>query len=107
MRMKAIDQNSVDIIGAAFLRASVQDKKGNIIETPQLVYITNSTEKSFEACIALGLIPKNFPSPLEAADAISSLETTHCRCPKRELPPPLPHKTPFPATEENVPKLKD
>ena len=110
MQMKAINQKSVEILGAVLLRLSSKDKEGKLFETPQLVYVTNSTDKfyiSCETCIGLGLISENFPSTGEAAEATISTEAKECSCPKHTLPPPLPTKLPFPATEENVPKLKD
>ena len=109
MQMRAINKNSVEILGAILLRISIMDN-GNLYETAQVVYITSSTDKfylSFEACIELGLISKDFPSVVEAASITSPTETRECNCPKRSLPPPLPTKLPLPATEENVPKLKE
>ena len=109
MKMKAINQGGMEILGAVLMGLSRTDKNGKVFETPQLVYVTNSTDKfylSFEACIGLGLVPEDFPSTWKTEDEAAPAEVRECNCPERTLPPPLPTTLPFPATEENVPKLK-
>ena len=101
LQMKAINRECVNILGAILLRISGPDSYGNTLETAQICYVTNDTDKFYlsrETCIGLCLISEQFPSIGEAAS--SSIETEECMCPKRTLPPPVPTKVPFPATEE-------
>ena len=122
------------ILGAAILKFSGQSNSGKRLVTCQLLYITDSTNKTFlsrEACTDLGLIPNQFPSIGEALqhpgeNAISNTHfaqqppaTTklkaplqdsgliaHCDCPKRQLPLPKPTLISFPPAEENREKLQ-
>lgn len=98
------------IIGAPFLRMSGLDNHGEPVETRQMTYVTDNSDKLFlsrEACVALGIIPDSFPSVgtctcSENMIATNSLqETQNCQCPTRHLPPPLPTTLPFAATDNN------
>ena len=54
-----------NILGAVILRLPGQSHTGKVLETRQIAYVTSDTTKLFlgwEACTALGLITKNFPS---------------------------------------------
>jgi len=111
------------ILGATILHISGKDKSGKAVVTKQMTYITDCTDKMFlskEACIALGIIPDDFPTigatqQLETPayiqhDAIhSAYSNTNpdppCDCPKCQLPPPPPTKPPLPPTEENCEQL--
>ena len=115
MKMTAANNKRIEIIGALPLRISGTSTTGEVIYTRQLVYFTPATDKLFlskNACTALGLISKNFPSigeSLEVKDNVSNPEsaiTRKCHCPKRTMPPPPPKTLPFLPTEENVPKLR-
>ena len=118
--MHAANNNGITILGAVILRFSGQSHSGKILETRQMVYVTSDTDKLFlsrEACTALGLITKHFPSVGEMtkedkaaglsqhATAIAApLEHPQhapCGCPRRRKPPPTPTELPFPATEDN------
>ena len=110
MKMKAINQGGVEILGAVLLRLSLTDKDGKVFETPQLVYVTNSTDKfylSFEACIGLGLVPEDFPRTWKTEDEAAPVEVRECNCHERTLPPSLPSTLPFPATEKKCSKDKE
>ena len=64
MKMKPANNKDNNILGAAILRYTGKDKKGNLMETKQLTYVTDNTEKVFlnmEACISLGIITDSFP----------------------------------------------
>ena len=90
-----------------------KNSTGEMLETRQLVYITDSSDKLFlsrEACSALGIITDSFPRIGETTTDIdvstnlvgsNVIQNTICECPKRELPPPMPTTLPFPATEEH------
>jgi hypothetical protein len=126
MQMHAANNKGINILGAVILRLSGKDPSGNPVETRQIVYVTDNSNKFFmsrEACVALGMITKNFPTIGEVAgssnDAANATEDTvsracskngtniECKCPRRTLPPPIPSKLPYPATEENRGKLEE
>lgn len=117
MKMHTATYGGIKILGATVLRLTGKDEAGNAIETRQMTYITNSTDKLFlskEACISLGIIPETFPSvraqhPTSHADSTTSqgAPVADCGCLKRQPPPPPPTELPFPATEENKGRLKD
>ena len=125
MKMHAANRRGITILGAAILRLSGKDMMGNVVETQQITYVTDSSDKLFisrEACIALGMITENFPTIGEVAspqtETAATLEddqapmsggsglAVNCDCPRRQLPPPLPTKPPFPVTEENRDKMQ-
>jgi hypothetical protein len=97
LQMKAINHESVHIIGAVLLRISGQDSHGHHLETAQVCYVTPETDKFFlsrEACVGLGLISDQFPHIGEIAEATKAASnavhdeyTEDCTCPKRTLPP--------------------
>lgn len=115
MKMKAANSKGISILGALPLRFTGMSPSGRTHTTRQLVYFTDSTNRLFlskQACTALGIISNNFPTigeTLEASDTSVSPESgiiQTCNCPKRELPPPLPTRLPYPATEENRENLE-
>lgn len=106
MKMHAANNKDIRILGAAILRFSGRDKDQNRLETRQVVYVTDSSDKMFlsrEACVALGMLSKTFPTIGETHHAHTIGISTTCDCPKRQLPPPPPTKQPFPATESGKP----
>jgi len=61
MKMHAANNNGITILGAVILRIFGKDQSGNLVETHQITYMTDASDKLFlskEACIALG----NFPT---------------------------------------------
>ena len=65
MKMHAANNKDIRILGAAILRFSGRDKDQNRLETRQVVYVTDSSDKMFlsrEACVALGMLSKTFPT---------------------------------------------
>ena len=119
MKMHTAVNMGIRILGATVLRISGKDYKGNAIETRQITYITDDSEKIFisrEACVALGIVPASFPAIGGAFDSnqtaviegeIDGLSlTSSCNHPRRQQRPPIPTKLPFPATEENHPRLR-
>ena len=121
MRMHAANNDNINILGAAILGFSGQDGSGNVVETRQLVYVTDTSSRLFlskEACIALRMITDRFPTVGEVppdqhpaditvithcntvSDA-SPRPSTDCNCPKRTLPTSRPTGPPVPAIEEN------
>ena len=123
MKMHAANNRNINILGAVILRLSGKDKHGHILETRQITYVTDNTDKMFisrEACIQLGLIAENFPTIGEADNNCKSDIVTHisshnsvstipkeCDCPKRTLPPPIPKNLPYHPLEKNKMKLKE
>ena len=122
MQMHAANNQGINILGAMILRLTGQNKHGDPIETRQLTYVTDNSNKFFiskEACIALGIVSKKFPDIGEATDAVESKGedpdnpstgpalANPCHCPKRQLPPQRPQQLPFPATSANRGKLKE
>ena len=122
MKMHAANNNAINIIGAVVLRFCGQSASGNSLETRQLTYITDSSDKLFlsrEACVALGMISPKFPRIGEAltvqeSDSVDSgpnpdvpHDVAPCGCPKRSPPPTPPSELPYPATVDNREKLQD
>ena len=128
MKMHAANSRGIKILGAIIAQLSAKTKNGERVTTKQIIYITDDSKKLFlsqEACIALQIIPNNFPAIGEAKPHPKSLTvnatinrsetqvhnqtglTSPCECPRRQLPPTPPRKLPFPATEANKSKLKD
>lgn len=117
MHMYAANNHGIKILGAVILRLSGPSRSGKILETRQVTYVTNDSNKFFlsrEACTELGLITESFPTVGEAAANLqashpltsSAQTTTPCHCPKRQPPPPKPAQPPFPATEANRERLE-
>ena len=120
MKMNAADEKGINILGAAILRFSGIGKPGHSLETRQITYITDCSDRIFlsrDACIQLGMISEAFPTvgeilqncaiqPQKDPGAYSNGTTAPCGCPTRAPPPPLPLKLPFPATEANRGKLQ-
>jgi len=113
MRMHGANNDGIRILGALLLRISCINSTGQTVATKQMTYVTDSSDKLFlsrEACTTLGIIPDNFPCA--HASAFCNTDSAHepsvapCGCPTRQLPPPPPASLPFPATEENRPKLQ-
>lgn len=107
LRMHVANNNGIKILGAIVLRFSGQSHSGKILETLQIVYVTSDTDKLFlsrEACTALGMVTKNFPSvgEMNKEDKAAGI-TQHapCDCPPSQKPPPKPTELPFPATENH------
>ena len=64
MRMHAANNNNIKILGAAIIRFSGRSESGQVLETRQITYVTDSSDKIFlsrEACEELGMITPNFP----------------------------------------------
>ena len=124
--MHAANNRGIKILGAVAITYTGESKSGLTLNTRQITYVTDSTDKVFlsrDACVELGMISKNFP-------AIGEMYTTHaspvmsssvsdkntapsgdskyapCGCLKREAPPPSPTKLSFHATEENRKRLE-
>ena len=120
MKMHAANEKGIHIIGAVILRFMGNSANGESRETRQITYITNNSDKLFlsrEACIALGMISKTFPSigEIKQVCSVTATLTAHindadnggeCSCPLRQMPPNKPTRLPFPATEANRLKLE-
>ena len=128
MQMHAANNAAISIIGAAILRYSGMTKDGELLETRQVTYITDSSDKLFlsrEACVALGMISHRFPQIGESAqintDTSSDPVSEHegavdppatrpnlapCGCPTRTPVPPPPEQLPYAATDDNREKLQ-
>ena len=107
LKMHAANNKGIRILGAVVLRISGKDNDGNKVETRQVTYVTDSTDKFFlsrDACIELGMISTTFPSVGEmerSTDTLSSIHENHaesdssltsdCDCPRRETPHHYPH----------------
>jgi hypothetical protein len=121
-KMNVVNKNAIEIIGAVLLRLPGFDNDGYPLETAQVCYVTPDTDNMYlsrEACVDLGLISPSFPLFGESCTDSSAVVDTSpcnndtvgdnnekCTCPPHSLPPPMPENLPFPATEENVGRLK-
>ena len=118
MEMHTATNGGIPILGAIPLRISGKDPLGHVVESRQLTYITDTSDKLFlskEACIDLGIISDSFPTlgmtqgthqPDTAATLHEASDATACTCPRRQKPPPPPTELPFPATAVNRMKLQ-
>ena len=124
MKMTAANKSGIRIAGALALRISGTSPSGDTLETRQMVYFTDSSDRLFlskQACVSLGMISSQFPTigeavksscPNNAASVTqpllspASCLTPSCDCPRRQMPPAPPTSLPFPATEENREKLE-
>ena len=124
--MHAAINKGITILGATIFRISGKDDQGRHVVTRQMTYVTDNSDKLFisrEACIALGMISDSFPTIGKINDMQQTISTeipqnmpnkvgsvndlaTTCNCPKRKIPPQLPTKLPYPASEANLTKLK-
>ena len=114
--LRTVNNGDIKILGATILRISGTDSQGKILETRQMTYIKDSSDKLFrskEACIALEMILHTFPSMGVATSphttqhaVLHEDQTKTCSCPRRQQPPPPPTKLPFPAVEENRVRLQ-
>ena len=50
---------------------------------------------------------ESYSAVLSNNQTSKGLDLTGCDCPKRELPPPVPKRLPYPATPENREKIRD
>ena len=63
MKMNAANEKGINILGAAILRFTGIGKPGHTLETRQMTYITDSSERIFlsrDACMRLGMISESF-----------------------------------------------
>ena len=105
------DNGPLELIGGLLVEISLGDRSHK-----QLCYIAKDVTELLlsEATMkALGMIPENFPcvSPpratIQKCEVKDESNPDNCGCPVRAKPPSAPESLPFPATEENIPKLKD
>ena len=62
--MHAANNKGIKILGAAIVRYSGKSEAGQTLETRQITYVTDSSDKIFlsrEACEGLGMISPKFP----------------------------------------------
>lgn len=114
-RMFAANDECIHILGAVFLRLSGATAAGDIVETAEMVYITDSTKLFYlsrHAMEQLRIIGPDFPR-IGAAALHATQEPTHegnthqtCSCPQRSTPPPRPQRLPFEPCAENIDKMK-
>ena len=113
MKMTAANNRGIEIVGATILRISGTSPSRKSMETRQIVYFTDSTDRLFlskQACVALGMISSSFPTIGDTGEPCNSsiiTDTTQtCDCPRRRQPPKRPTSLPHTATEENREKLE-
>ena len=117
LTMRGAISEDMGVEGGIFTEIATVDAAGTPRSTKQMVYTSNKVGKAFlcrEALIALGVIPQDFPAapvswPTEMVASVENSSKLKCPCPKRcENPPPVPQQLPpgLPATDENVPALK-
>ena len=119
--MKAANSASIEIDGAVLLRLEGQSSEGKKYSASVMTYISPDAKAFYlskEALIQLGVIPKDFPrlggaiadhevGGVTSRDTLGEIELAECGCPKRKPPPPKPKELPFPATQENVSRMKE
>ena len=89
MKMTAADNRVINIIGALVLRIFGTSPSGRTLETRQLVYFTDSTDKLFlskQACVTLGIIPETFPTIGETHKFNNALVASHASSESQPTP---------------------
>ena len=123
IQMAAANRSKINILGAAIVNFSGKNPNGDTVQTKQMVYATDATNRVYiseEACAQLGMLPTKFPLigatsgiVVTAAQMNLSRDTdkqdiSDCGCPKRQLPPAKPTKLPFQVkSSSDVIRLKD
>ena len=109
------NQGSLKLLGGILVDFSAVSKEGVTKVSKELCYIAEGVNRlllSRRCCINLGIINKDFPSIGSNDDKVTvnncdqAGEGGQCSCPKRTATPPAPSQIPFPATLENVTRLK-
>ena len=126
MKMTAANENRIRILGALILRISGNTTNATNLQTRQIVYFTDSSDKLYlskQACVSLGMITDKFPTIGEVHNTCLTNDdmiteetapitnpwsplTAPCSCPRRQPPPTPPTSLPYPATDENREKLE-
>ena len=107
--MNSIIGKGIKILGAVFLRVTVTDESGRLVEAAIMAYVTESTTRFYlskQVMGQLGVIGPNFPAikASQAPEVASATES--CGCPKHTKPPPRPEKLPFAPLPENIDRMK-
>ena len=66
-KMYAANEEGINILGAFFGRLGGQNKQGQFVETPEMIYVTESTDLFYlsrQAKESLRIIPPDFPTIL-------------------------------------------
>ena len=114
--IKAANSEGLKLFGGILITVSAEGSDGITRSTSHMCYISENVSRLFlskAACRGLGMIPDNFPE-VGSCDNIHSVnkcelvdESDSCGCPERKQTPDPPAQLPCPATEENIPKLKE
>ena len=118
--IKAANSEGLQLLGGMFITISARGSDGNTRTSDQMCYISSNVDKLFlskATCQDLGIIAENFPE-VGAADSeittainkctlVSEDDPDKCSCPVRAATPDPPKELPFPATKENIPRLKE
>ncbi|KAJ8369166.1 hypothetical protein SKAU_G00091940 [Synaphobranchus kaupii] len=105
MTMKAANNKGIRILGAAVVRFAGSSGDARRLETRQIAYVTDTSNRIFHsraACVDLGMISDKFPTLGEVNLATSEV----CDCPRRAEPPTRPTTLPMLATEANREALR-
>ena len=100
MTMRAANNKGIRILGAAVVRFSGTGDDARKLETRQIAYVTDTSDRIFlsrAACVDLGMISDAFPTLGE----VNLASSEPCDCPRRTVPPTRPTTLPMPATEAN------
>ena len=111
LRLYGADNSDIDLLGA--VPVIITDSRTGQ-ETRQILYICSKASLllSLEACIDLGLVSPDFPSPQpvqfvsNAAARSGKKQDCDCKCPVRETAPDVPTELPMDPTPGNIPKLE-
>ena len=128
--LNTVTKQGVDIAGGILLTITGTNPLTGVSRcTRQLAYVSKLVSIPYlskEACLDLGMIPKDFPSigscdnknptvkHASATALIGSCENTGvprsddipCNCPVRQMPSDIPPELPCAPTKENLPRIK-
>ena len=106
-----VGNGQLELVGGLLVNVSLGDRSHK-----QLCYIARGVSDlllSESTMKALGIVSEDFPATDPSRPRVQKCELKddsdpdNCDCPVRTEPPPIPQSLPFPATEENIPKLRD
>ena len=120
LSMRNATEGDICLLGAIFARVWGRSDTGDIVETKQMVYVTDAIERVFlnrDALLDMGIISPSFPTIgqfqtsaqyTQRTDAITT-EKISCACPRRSEPPKLPTSLPegISASEDDREKLEN
>ena len=112
--IRGADGSSLEVSGAVDTTVSATNPSGELITAKVRFYVVNNVTECYLSCgamRALRIVNEHFPEAgssdrHDCSLCTLSAKTTGCECTPRGRPPSTPLQLPFPATTENIPRMK-